>query len=66
MPTFRKGGGRVDTTKSGGIGIPIFNTISEYTKLNKFLAENNALLIIKIQVLSIHTIYWHSIKFISI
>lgn len=67
MPTFRKGGGRVDTTKSGGIGIPIFNTISEYTKLNKFLAENNALLVIKIHPMQeMSTVKIHSLSNIAV
>lgn len=68
MPTFRRGiGGRVDTNKSGGIGIPIFNTITDYVKLNKFLAKNQALLIIKIHPMQdMSTVKIHTLSNIKV
>lgn len=50
MPTFRKGGGynRQDSRTIGSLGIPLIYNIEDYYKLNEFLKENNAFLILKI------------------
>lgn len=50
MPTFRKGGGvgRNDSNKEQPLGIPLLNSLTEYTQLNNRLKENDSLLIIKI------------------
>ena len=50
MPTFRKGGGkgRNDSTKEQPLGIPLIESLSEYTVLNEFLKDNDAFLIIKL------------------
>lgn len=50
MPTFRKhfNKTRVDGTKKQPLGIPILNSMQEYTRLNEFLSKLGALLIIKI------------------
>lgn len=50
MPTFRKGGGfqRNDSNKEQKLGIPLFQTLQEYSKLNDQLKQLDAFLIIKI------------------
>ena len=50
MPTFRKGGGfkRNDSLKEQKLGIPLIESLEEYTSLNDKLKEMDILLIIKI------------------
>lgn len=50
MPTFRKtiGFNRNDSLKEYPTGIPIFEDINQVEELNKYLAQKNILLIIKI------------------
>lgn len=50
MPTFRKGTSykRQDSKTIGALGIPLIYNTDDYYKLNGFLKENNALLILKI------------------
>lgn len=50
MPTFRKGGGynRQDSRTIGNLGIPLIYNMDDYYKLNEFLKENSAFLILKI------------------
>lgn len=49
MPTFRKSiDGRNDTLKTSTLGIPIFDSITEFNKFNKELSKRNILLIIKL------------------
>lgn len=50
MPTFRKGGGfkRNDSLKEQKLGIPLFNTLEEYSLFNEELKKMNVFLIIKI------------------
>ena len=50
MPTFRKGTSykRQDSRTIGALGIPLIYNMDDYYKLNGFLKENNALLILKI------------------
>lgn len=50
MPTFRKHFNkmRVDGIKKQPLGIPLLNSMQEYTRLNEFLSKLGALLIIKI------------------
>ena len=64
MPTFRKGlDGRNDTTAENNLGIPIINDLNEYEKLNNYLVQNNALLIIKIHPMQdLSTVKIHSLS----
>lgn len=50
MPTFRKGGGfnRNDSLKEQKLGIPLIESLEEYTSLNDKLKKMDILLIIKI------------------
>ena len=49
MPTFRKGKyERNDSTETESLGIPIFDNFQSIEKMNDYLAERDALLIIKI------------------
>lgn len=50
MPTFRKGGGfnRNDSKREQKLGIPLFNTLEEYSSFNEELKKMDVFLIIKI------------------
>lgn len=50
MPTFRKGGGYQRNDSSGELpfGIPLIENVEQFYELNKFLNENDGVLIIKI------------------